>query len=180
MSHAQSGTTPAPLYSKLTKPILIAGILGGVLGGIISFAATRFIKPATPTAVKSAKDEAVVEARDVVEQFIALIRAGKTEEFLGQVKMAYTFLSEERFKEMSISYQNARITYERIYGKPLNQFDLIREAALCPDMVQFLYLERYEHGGPIWRFVMYRAIDRWRISLIEFREPEQGIIISLS
>jgi hypothetical protein len=60
---------------------------------------------------------------------------------------------------------------------PLHQFEPIRETAYSPNLIQFIYLERFEHGALLWRFVMYRGVDRWRIAFVNYYETEGGAFL---
>jgi hypothetical protein len=164
MPDLPSGTTPASATRRLTVPILIAGVLGGLLGAVLSFAANRFIKPAPlPPPAPTAKEIATEEARHVVEEFLAILKTEKKDEFMAQIKNGSTYVPDAVFNEFKQKFDNSR-TEIRLMGSPLYEFALLRETALCPDLIQFLYLEKFERGGVIWRFIMYRAKDSWRIA----------------
>jgi hypothetical protein len=166
MSETQSRMTTEGTRSHLTRPILIAGLLGGLLGGVVSFAADRLIKPAVPAPIPTANEKATEEARHVVEAFLALIKAEKEkkDEFTKQVKNSYTFMNDDLFKIYKQDFDTSRIVYPGHFGTPLYEFELLRETALSPDLIQFVYLEKFDHGVVIWRFVMYRGKESWRIT----------------
>jgi hypothetical protein len=168
MSGTQLRTTTEDTRSRLTRPILIAGLLGGLLGGVASFAAGRLIKPATPTPVPTAKEKATEEARHIVEEFLALLKLEKEkkDEFMKQVKNGYTYMHDDVFKRYKQEFDNVRLVYPGIFGDPLHEFELLRETALSPDLIQFVYLEKFDHGGVIWRFIMYRGKESWRIAIL--------------
>jgi hypothetical protein len=170
MSQSPSRTIEDSTIKLLRKPILIAGLLGGFLGGVLSIAATRFIKPAVSVPPPTAKEKATAEARGIVEAFLEELKVGtkeKNEEFWSHVKMAYTFMTDELFKQTKTAFDNYRLGVG-VYGSPLHDFELLSETAVSPNLVQFVYLERFERGALVWRFIMYKAKDYWRIALLDW------------
>jgi hypothetical protein len=164
------------------KHIVIAGLLGGLLGGVASFAAARFITPAHPedsrahsTSTKefsratddpAAREAASEEARKIVETFLSLLKARNTEEFWEHVKQAYTAMTDADYKAGKDRFTNFLIEYDGRFKGSLGEYELISETALSKDLIQYVYLERYTRGGVIWRFVMYRGKDRWFIAFM--------------
>ncbi|HEV3384588.1 MAG TPA: hypothetical protein VG097_07220 [Gemmata sp.] len=180
MSQSPSRTTEDSSIKLLRKPILIAGLLGGFLGGFLSIVGTRFIKPAVSVPLPTAKEIATEEARQVVEAFLDILKAGKYDEFMEQAKRGYNYIPES-FAESKRNFDNSRIAYKGIFGPSLQQFDLLSQTAASPSLIQFLYLEKFEHGAVVWKFIMYRAKDNWRISYLNWYhdtfkafEPEFG------
>ena|SRR5579872_6817192 len=169
MSQDPSRTTEESTGS-LRKPILIAGLLGGILGGVISFAANHFIKPAVAAPPPTAKEKATAEARSVVESFLSEINENKQDQFLEHIKLGRTFLTNDDFNTFKQKFKNSRLLYEGINGKPLKEFELIQEVAMSPNLVQFVYMERYERDPVFWKFVMYKGKDWWRISFLDWDE----------
>lgn len=148
--------------SGLKKPILIAGLLGIVLGSAAMFAAGRFLKPGAQSA-PTENDKAAEEARHILEEFLAKLKEGKNEEFMAMIKLGYTFLTEEAYRDVKQKFHNSRLEIG-LYGKPLNEFELLHQTAISPNLIQFVYLERFEHGAVIWRFVMYHGKESWRVA----------------
>ena len=168
MSQTPSRTTEESSFSKLGKPILIAGLLGGILGGFLSFAASRFIKPAVVEPPPTAKEKATEEAREVVLAFLDILKAGtkeKNDEFMQQVERGYTYVPED-FKTYKEHFANSRFIYPNIFGPSLHDFELLSQTAASSNLVQFIYLEKFEHGAVVWKFIMYRAKDNWRIAYV--------------
>jgi hypothetical protein len=168
MSPSPSGTTVEKTTSRFRNSILIAGLLGGLLGGVTSFAASRLIKPATPPPPPVANQQAINEARGVVEALLAELKAGKKEEFIAHFRLAYHQMTEEEFRDYKNKFINARLAYPIIFGKDLDQFELLRETAASPDLIQFLYLERYERGGLLWHFILYRGSETWNLAYMKW------------
>jgi hypothetical protein len=173
MPETQSRTTSEGGTSRITVPILIAGLLGGLLGGVVSFAASRFIKPtepAPPAHVPSPKEEATAEAQQIVEKYLAIIKQGPmhNEEFMKAVKSAYTNLDGNDFTVFKQGFDDGRIKYEGWYGKSSLVFELLHVNALNPNLVEFVYLEKFEHGSLNWRFIMYRGEQRWFIAWLSW------------
>jgi hypothetical protein len=173
MSELPSRTTTESATSRLARPILIAGLLGGLLGGMASFAASRLIKPAKPVVELTAKERATEEARHIVEAFLAMLKEGKSEkndEFMIQVQLAHTFLPNEQFKPFKEKFDNTRKLFPQVLGPSLHEFELLKEAASSTDLVAFVYLEKYERGAVVWKFVMYRGNDQWRVAYLDYSE----------
>lgn len=177
MSESPSQTTEPGVRSLLTRTILIAGVLGGLLGGVASYAASRIFVPTKPepakTAIEAANEEATDDARQIAENLLSLVKNDKYDEFLTQVKNAYTTQGRD-FTLMKNQFDNTRLQYPQMFGQPLHQFELLREIAFSPDLIQLVYMERYEHGGPIWRIVFYRGQDHWRIAFLGLYLMEEG------
>jgi hypothetical protein len=170
MSENPSRTTAQTSGPLLSKPILIAGLLGGLLGGLTSYAGSRFFKPAVAAPALTLKEKAIEEARPIVEAFLEELKPGtpaKNDEFWNHVKMGYTFMSDEDFKDTKKKFDNSRIILG-VFGQSLHQFELIKENAASPNLVEFVYMERFERGPVIWRFIMYRAKDNWRVALLDW------------
>lgn len=170
MSESPSRTTPESALSLLRRPILIAGLLGGILGGMSSFAASRLIKPIVPVPPLTDKEKATAEARSIVESFLAELKEGKNEEFWAHVKLALTYHPDEVLQKAKQKFDNERYIFLKLYGNHLHQYELLSETANSPSLIQFLYNERYEHGSVLWRFVMYRGKERWYISLLDWTQ----------
>jgi hypothetical protein len=167
MSENSSGTIDQSTVSFLRKPILIAGMLGGLLGGVASFAATRLIKPVVAATPPTTKDQSTADARRIVEAYLQEVIEGKNDEFLAHVKLGYTFLSDEEFNNAKVNFKNNRLS-AGVFGKPLKEFELLQEIPLSPNLIQFVYLERFEHGGMIWRFIMYNGKEHWLIAYLNW------------
>ena len=174
MPDTPSRTTPQSGKSRLTVPILIAGLLGGLLGGVASFAASSFIKPigTLPVHAPSPKEEATVEAQQIVEKYLAIIKQGPThnEEFMKAIKSAYTYMPENDFTIFKQGFDDGRIKFEGWFGKSLLEFELLHANALNPNLIEFVYLEKFEHGSINWRFIMYRGKERWFIAWVTWTQ----------
>ncbi|MCE9566955.1 MAG: hypothetical protein K8U57_33555 [Planctomycetes bacterium] len=147
----------------MTKPILIAGLLGGLLGGMVSFAASRWIKPVEPAKPRP-------EARDVAEAFVAKLKATKFDEFALDARFASANVTEEAFAKFKDKLTADRQLYANLYGSSTGEFDLLRETVLSPSLVRYEYLEKFERGGVIWFFVLYRGKDSWKLSFVDWTD----------
>jgi hypothetical protein len=148
--------------SRMTRPILIAGLLGGLLGGVVSFAASRLITPA-PAKQELPPPVQATEAREVADAFIAKLKVGKTDEFVQDVKAGITFMSEQEFAQFKSDFTESRKVIPQVLGRATGEFELVRETALSPSLVRLIYLEKYERGGVAWSFTLYRTQDGWRV-----------------
>ena len=174
MSEIQSGTTPrVSTLSLLRKPILIAGLLGGLLGGVASSAANRLIKPTPPTPQPTAKEKAAAEARNIVEALLAELDEEKDDQFISHLKLAWNYRTDKEFNDAKEGIKNSRFVLPRLFGPSLHEVELIQETTLSPNLIQFVYLERFTNGPVIWKFVMYRGKNNWRIAFLEWDDKTQ-------
>ncbi|HEY1186096.1 MAG TPA: hypothetical protein VGE74_00505 [Gemmata sp.] len=138
----------------MTKPVLLAGVLGGLLGGIGGFALTR----AFPTQPLPDKPH---EARPVADDLFAKLQKGRTDEFLAAVRPGFAELDDAAFETgVRQPLQAAREGFAKGFGGP-GQFEFYRELAPAPGLVRFIYLERYPKGCLVWFLYAYRTADGW-------------------
>ena len=145
----------------MTRSVMIAGILGGLLGGAASFAANRFIKPVEP--VKSDVDLTTGEARDVADAFVARLKSAQFEEFARDAKANATFTPDPEYAAFKKKLLDSRILYTKQLGPSSGDFELLRATTLSPSLVRFVYLEKFEKGGVWWMFVLYHGKDSWKL-----------------
>ncbi|HVL16282.1 MAG TPA: hypothetical protein VM529_27160 [Gemmata sp.] len=153
----------------MTKAVFLAGVLGGLLGGVAAYAAARMFPapPAGDTAAGGAQASAP-EARQVVEGFLGKLRDGKYPEFVEDVKRGRTFMSEAEFEAFKKSFVESRKVYHGGFGNLTGEYDLIRETVLRPDLVRYVYIEKFERGSLVWLFVIYKTKDGWRLNTISW------------
>jgi len=151
----------------MTKPILLAGLLGGLLGGLLSVAGNRFIAPAKSDPAQHPSPE----ARAVTELYLAKLKAGKTEEFMKDVKVGMVTLTEADFNDMTKRLKDTLTLYTGIFGPPTGEFELIRESAPSPSLVKLIYLQKYDRGAVGWTFYLCRGKETWH--LVEFYYSEK-------
>lgn len=157
----------------MTRSILLAGLLGGLLGGAASFAAGRWLKPPEPPKSESATGSggpASPEARQVAEAFVAKLRAGKFDEFALDAKVASAAVTDQTFAAFKARLDQERLVYGKLYGRSTGEFELLRETVLSPHLVRFAYLEKFENGGVIWFFILYRGSETWRLSYVDWSD----------
>jgi hypothetical protein len=170
----------------MTRPILIAGLLGGLLGGVASFSASRLLVPA---GARSEQTQAVpagpvavpADARQVAEGFVAQLREGKFEQFAISAKLGKVDSTDADFAAFKVKLLESRTVFTNTFGPSSTEFELLRETALSPSLVRFVYLERFERGGVLWVFVMYHGTDSgWRLSWVDYGTHLAGIFAGLS
>ena len=158
----------------MTRPILLAGVLGGVLGGVVAVAAVKLLwsPPVEPPKVETNAQTFPIpaEARTIAEGFLSLLKAGKYDEFPDEVKKARTSISDDEFALFRKKFTQSRYLYHGMYGAVTGEYELMREFALRPDLVRFLYLEKFERGAVAWVFVLYRTKDGWRLNGVVWNE----------
>jgi hypothetical protein len=156
--------------SRMTRSILLAGLFGGLLGGGGVFAAVR-LAGATPDQAKAEQPQASAapaEARGVAEAFLAKLKDMKYQEFVGDVKEGMTFLNEPEFEAFKKAFLDSRTQCHGVYGKLTGEYELVRETAPRPELVRFVYLEKFERGAVAWSFVLYRTKEGWRLNDVRF------------
>jgi len=157
--------------SGMTRPILLAGLLGGLLGGGASFIANRTISP-----VPAAKSEtrpptpSTEEARQVAESFLGSVRDGKQDQLAADVKNGVWLISEQEFASFLGQFNADRARFAKQYGESSHQYELVREVMLSPSLVRFIYLEKYQRDGVLWFLVLYHTMDGWRLVGVTWKE----------
>ena len=152
----------------MTKPVLLAGLLGGVLGAIICFALLRAFpseaKSAAPTnPTLTAPPTVPQDGRAFADDLVAKLKDRKDEELKSRIRLAYRELNDEEFnKGMWEPFLQARTDFANIYGKSLS-IELARENVVSQDIVRFTYLERHEHGCGVWSIVCYNSPSGWQV-----------------
>jgi hypothetical protein len=159
---AESSTFPR-------RTILAAGLLGGVLGGVCSFAANRMIVPVTPRKDESAARSAS-EARPVVESFIGRLHSEAAEELSAEVKQGRWLITDQEYASFRGQFVGDRARFAKLYGERSGEFEFVREEALSSSLVRFAVLEKYQHDGVLWFFVVYRTMGDWRIVGVSWKD----------
>jgi hypothetical protein len=156
---------------RMTRSIVLAGLLGGLLGGLASFAATRMIAPSVPSHADATKNgEGFSEARQVAETFMAKVRAGKPDELASEVMKGLWLVSDQEFASFLGQFTADRKRFAGEFGDPTGQMELVREAALSPSILRLIYLEKYPRDGVLWFLVMYHTMDGWRLIGVTWKE----------
>ncbi|QJX00152.1 hypothetical protein [Frigoriglobus tundricola] len=149
----------------MTRSVLFAGLLGGVLGAVIAFGLTRtfpFPVPPPPVPAPRPSDARPSAARQYTDDLIALLRAGNNEAFLKGVRQAFP-VPDERFDvEVRVPLLKQRQLWEQEYGKG-SDFEFIRETALGPNLVRCAYLEKFPRGCVVWYIVVYNGPTGWQV-----------------
>ena len=152
--------------TRMTRSILAAGVLGGVLGGIVSFAASRIIVPLPP----SKSSSAAAEARPVVDSFIGKLRDEKAEELTTEITNGRWLISEQEYASFRGQFNVDRARFSKQYGERTGEFELVREELRAASLVRIVYLERYQRDGVLWFFVVYRTMGEWRLVGVSWKE----------
>src|SRR5438105_15899609 len=119
-SPEQKPAPPAPAPPK-SNPVWVAAIVGGLLGGLLAFGVARAC-PATP---KPAPEPAQSEARHYADDLIALLKAGKNDDFFAGVRQAFSGANQEQLGGLRKELQRLRDQPAEAYGPSLD-FEFIR------------------------------------------------------
>jgi len=150
----------------MTRSIWAAGLLGGLLGGVVSFAASRIIVPA-PAVTPST---AAAESRPVVESFIGKLQSEKADGLEAEATSGRWLVTEQELASFRGQFNADRTRFVQQYGPRTGEFELVREEVLGPSIVRVVYLERYQRDGILWIFVVYRTIGEWRVVGVSWKE----------
>jgi hypothetical protein len=166
----------------MTRPIVIAGLLGGLLGGVVSFAASRWVVPAQPKAetAPAVRHEVPPEARAIADAYVAELRAGKFEEFAAHAKIGSTITTDEEAAKFKARLLEFRRVANGSFGPSLGEFEVLGETALSPSLVRLTYLEKFERGGVWWTFVLYHGKDHWWLAWVDWGVNPAVIFAGLS
>jgi hypothetical protein len=160
---------PEP-QTSLTRPIFLAGLLGGLLGGIVAYAAVRTIAPVPPAKTETAtQGEPPAEARQLVETFVAKLRSGRLKDLEEEVKRGAWLVSEQEFASFLGQHAGDRARFVAQYGEP-GEFEFVRAMVRSPSLVKFVYLEKYQRDGVLWFFVLYHSADAWRLVGVSWKD----------
>jgi len=158
----------AETATSTRRTVLAAGLLGGVLGGVISFAASRMIVP-VPHGKDEAKARSAAEARPVVESFIGKLR----DEAAGlgtEIEQGRWLITPQEYASFRGQFVGDRGRFAMQYGERTGEFELVREEAVSPSLVRFVFLEKYQRDGVLWFFVVFRTMGDWRIVGVSWKD----------
>ncbi|HSQ58537.1 MAG TPA: hypothetical protein VLM40_22645, partial [Gemmata sp.] len=152
-----------------SRPVLFAGVLGGLLGGLFAFAAGRMIggpmqEPANAQPVS--QNSSSPEARAVLDSFLGKLKDLKDEEFINDVKVGMTFRDASEFEAFKKAFKDSRILFFSMFGQRKGNFDVVRETALLPELVRYVCIEHFEGGAVAWVFILYKTTEGWRVNAI--------------
>jgi hypothetical protein len=152
------------------KNVLLAGLLGGLLGGAAGVVAGRYAPAvaAKPTAAPAPATAGEPNPRSIAEALLARLKEGKPEEFADVTKGSTHLITEEMYKQFKANLTDFRATYTRAFGHPLREFELVKEQPASPSLVRLVYLERFEKGGVLWFFVLYKGKDGWKLDKVHW------------
>jgi hypothetical protein len=164
-----SAPTPAPAAATsgtFSKPVLVAGLLGGLLGAVFSFALAR----ALPAPVKPPPPAPPSEARQYAESVLALLKAGKHDEFTALLRPAFAEASDEQFAEVRKQMYQSRENDVKMYGAG-GEFEFCRESELTPALVRVIFVEKFQRGCKVWSLIVYHAPGGWQVVSCDVRAP---------
>jgi hypothetical protein len=146
---------PSPTFSK---PVVVAGLLGGLLGAVLSFALGRVL----PAPVKPPPPAAPSEARGYAEFGLSKLKEGKHDEFMEFLRPAYLQAPPEEFARVRAGLIKAHEENVVAYG-PGGDFEFCDETQLSPTAVRVSFLEKYQRGCVTWTFVVYKGQAGWLV-----------------
>ena len=155
----------------MTKSVLFAGVLGGLLGGFGGYALLRTL----PSTLKSAQvpDAPRSEARALADELVAKLKAGKNDEFLAIVRSGFNELTDDQFGQLGLQMKTMRSNFTSVYGAP-SEFEFVRETTFGRDAVRFAYTEKFPRGCVVWSFTYYASPSGWQVSGFQYRKLDSA------
>lgn len=145
----------------MTKPVLLAGLVGGVVGAIVCFALLRTFTPVAKSASQTSTiSQASPEARVFADDIVAKLKADKDDEVVGLMRLAFLEMTDQQFDEVRNSFLATRASTP--YGRSLG-IDFAREYAINKDLARFVYLERFADGCVAWIITCYNGAKGWQL-----------------
>src|SRR5262249_33267142 len=159
------------------RSAIVAGLVAGLLGGAVSGLASAVVvwhmtRHDTPPATEpTPTSEAERATKAVVETLLSKLKAGDLDGFASAARERMVGIDEPRFQQLRTHLVESRKQYQADYGNPTGEFELLSQQSASPSLVRLVYLEKFEKGGVVWYFFLYRAKDGWRISTVFWDLP---------
>ncbi len=153
---------------SLNKSILVAGLLGGVLGALASYALARSF-PHTPKLPPPPPSE----ARQFADHVIGKLKDGKNEEFTALLRPAFAQMSNEDYAAFCTKLFEQRANSPRYLGAG-GEFEFVNETAPSATLVRVTYVEKYARGCVLWILVVYNSPDGWQMSAFSVQSADSG------
>jgi hypothetical protein len=160
----------APLAPSQQKQLLWAGIAGGLIGALVSFALARTFppKPAAPPPAPPS------EARQFGDHVIGKLKTGDRAEFTRLIRPAFAGMTNEQFAEFcQRSVFDNRDQFGKANGGAV-EFEFARETVLSPSLVRLAYADKYARGCLVWVLVVYNTPDGWQVLAFSFDSEATG------
>ncbi|MBM3978732.1 MAG: hypothetical protein FJ304_00330 [Planctomycetes bacterium] len=163
--------TPPPTVSPShQKYILWAGIAGGLIGALVSFALARTFPPKPAVAPPAPPSE----ARQFADHVIGKLRAGDRAEFTRLIRPAFAGMTNEQFAEFcQKSVFDNRDQFAKSNGGAV-EIEFARETVLSPSLVRLAYADKYARGCLIWVLVVYNTPEGWQVLAFSFDSETTG------
>lgn len=159
--------TGAPAHQK---HILWAGIAGGLIGALLSFALARTFPP-KPAGAPPAPPS---EARQFADHVIGKLKTGDRAEFTRLIRPAFAGMTNEQFAEFcQKSVFDNRDQFAKSNGGAV-EIEFARETVLSPSLVRLAYADKYARGCLIWVLVVYNTPEGWQVLAFSFDSESTG------
>jgi hypothetical protein len=152
----------------LTRPVIIAGLLGGLLGGVAAFAVGRVVVPA-PSGKSDAANPAA-DVRPLAESFLRRLQGDNLDELQIALQNGFWPITQQEYATFRGQFAADRARFVREFGDRTGEFELVRETTLSPSLVKFVYLEKYQRDGILWHLVLYHSQGDWRLIGVSWKE----------
>ncbi|MCI0704624.1 MAG: hypothetical protein L0241_26505 [Planctomycetia bacterium] len=144
----------------MTRPILLAGILGGLLGVAGNFVLARWFPTATKPDVPENPPQQS-DARTRGEELVAHLQAGKNDEFLAIARSGFAEMSDKEYDEVvKKRMKGFRELIAKAYGQTRG-FEFLRETVVGASIVEVAYLEKFSRNCVVWFFYLYNNGEGW-------------------
>ncbi|AMV23676.1 hypothetical protein VT84_04640 [Gemmata sp. SH-PL17] len=155
----------------MTKSVLFAGVLGGLLGGFGGYALLRTLPSATKSGTGGEKS-APSETRQRADELVTKLRTGQEEEFFNMLRTGFIDpLNDEQFGRLRQGVIEWRQKFAQEYGAP-GDFEFGRETVLSPSLVRVAYVVKHAHGAVVCIVIFYKPANDWRILAFSFKPLE--------
>jgi hypothetical protein len=146
------------------RNVIIAGVLGGLLGGAV--VGGIFGLFGRGSAASAAAPDA--SAKAIPEALMNKLKGSDLDSFASASRGYMYTIPDTEFAVFKANLSEFREQCTKSYGKPLGEFELVREQAAGSNAARLIYLEKFEKGGVAWYFQMYHSPDGWKLASVHW------------
>jgi len=114
-----------------------------------------------------------MELRERCDRIMSFIGKGDVNGAFDEMKK-YTFLPEKEMDSACSSTRKQLDLTENRHGK-FSGFEFISQKNISPSLVKFIYIAKRENHPLAWRFVFYKADDKWTLNVFNWDDQIQTL-----